>query len=531
MDEQDFDVVVIGSGFGGSVAALRLSEKGWRVAVLEQGRRLDERAIEEAGTSPRALAWAPALGFKGFFAQDVYRHVAIVRGIGVGGGSLVYAAVLLEPNDRFYSDPAWAALSVDWRTELAPHYATAKRMLGVTPNPTHGIQDDWLRATAVRMGAADTFGTVPQGIYFGDPNHASPDPFFDGKGPQRTGCNRCGRCITGCAFGAKNTLDRNYLYFAEGLGARVFPERQVTHLEPTQAGGYAVHYRHPWDTSGASGVVRARRVVLAAGALGSMEILFASRDRYKSLPRISRALGAHVRTNSEAIVGILSDDEATDVTHGATISSHFYADARTHITQNRFPESYRFMKWYMGPLVDGERPLWRALRTLVAFFLHPIRSTRSFRARRWHRRISVLTVMQQADNEIAFDYGRSLFRGFRYALRSRVGRGGRSPSYLPQANAAARAFADASGGTPLNMLMESIGNQSVTAHILGGAVMAADPSAGVVDASHEVFGYPGLYVVDASAIPANVGVNPSLTITALAERFATKFPSKQENPK
>jgi cholesterol oxidase len=227
-------------------------------------------------------------------------------------------------------------------------------------------------------------------------------------------------------------------------------------------------------------------------------------------------------------VGILSDDPDTDVTRGATISSHFYADARTHITQNRFPESYRFMKWYMGPLVDGERPVLRALRTLLQFLLHPIRSTRSFRARRWHRRISVLTVMQQADNEMAFDYGRTARLGFRHGLRSRVSRGGRSPSFLPQANAAARAFAEASGGTPLNMLMESVGNLSVTAHVLGGAVIAGDPARGVIDTNHEVFGYPGLYVVDASAIPANVGVNPSLTITALAERFAARFPAKED---
>jgi cholesterol oxidase len=527
--DHDFDVIVIGSGFGGSVSALRLAEKGWRVAVVEQGRRLDDAAIAEAGTDPRALAWAPALGLKGFFAQDVFQHVAIVRGIGVGGGSLVYAAVLLEPNDRFYRDPAWAGLALDWKAELAPHYATAKRMLGVTPNPSHGIQDDWLRKTAERMGAGDTFDTVPQGIFFGDPSRPAEDPFFDGQGPARTGCNRCGRCITGCAYGAKNTLDKNYLYLAEARGVRVFPECLVTHVQSLAEGGYAVHCRHPWDKRSGRSVLRAARVVVAAGALGSLEILFASRDRYRTLPRLSRALGSHVRTNSEAIVGILSKDANTDVTNGATISSHFYADARTHITQNRFPPSYGFMKWYMGPLVDGAKPLLRALRTVLHFLLHPIESTRSFWARNWHKRISVLTVMQQADNEIAFDYGRSLLRGLRYALRSRIGRSGRSPSYLPQANAAARAFAEASGGTPLNMWMESVAGLSVTAHVLGGAVMASGPDSGVVDTAHEVFGYPGLYVVDASAIPANVGVNPSLTIAALAERFAARFPEKQEN--
>lgn len=522
----DVDIAIIGSGFGGSVSALRLAEKGWSVAVLEQGRELRDEDIAAAGADPKKLAWAPALGLKGFFAQDVFEHVGIVRGVGVGGGSLVYAAVLLEPKRAFYEDPAWRALSPDWGRELAPHYATARRMLGVVPNPHHGVQDDWLRGAAERMGAADTFDTVPQGIFFGDPTRSTPDPFFGGEGPARTGCSQCGRCITGCAYGAKNTLDRNYLFFARKLGAEVLPERQVTHLEPLPGGGYLVHQRHPWERGRRYAPLRARKVVLAAGSLGTQEILFASRERYGSLPGLPRSLGQHVRTNSEAIVGILANDERVDVTKGATISSHFYPDAHTHVTQNRFPESYGFMRWYMGPLVDGERPLSRALRTLRQLVTHPLDSTRSFRGRDWHKRISVLTVMQHADNELSFTYGRTALRGFRHGLVSRISKGQRSPSFLPQANAAARAFAEASDGTPLNTLMETVGNLSVTAHILGGAVMAARPEDGVVDVNHEVFGYPGLYVMDAAAIPANLGVNPSLTIAALAERFGARFPAK-----
>ncbi len=527
----DTDVCIVGSGFGGSVSALRLAEKGWRVTVLEQGRQLTDADLEAAGRDPKKLAWAPSLGLTGFFAQDVFRHVAIVRGIGVGGGSNVYAAVLLEPRRAFFEDPAWRALSADWQTELAPHYATAKRMLGVAPNPHHGLQDDWLRGAAERLGerARVTFDTVPQGIYFGDPGSETPDPYFGGEGPPRRGCNECGRCITGCAYGAKNTLERNYLHFARRRGVRVLPERQVTHLEPIAGGeGYRVHLRHPWDASITYPPLRARKVILAAGALGTQEILFASRDRHRTLPTLPASLGAHVRTNSEAIVAILAEDEGVDVTKGTTISTHFYPDAKTHITQNRFPESYSFMKWYMGPLVDGIHPVLRALRTVLAFLRHPLASTRSFRAANWHRRISVLTVMQQADNQLGFTYGRTLFRGFRFGLRSRVAEGGRSPSYLPEANAAARAFAEASGGTPLNNLGESLGHLSVTAHLLGGAVMAAHPDEGVVDANHEVFGHPGLYVVDGAAIPANVGVNPALTITALAERFGARFPTRVE---
>ena len=232
MGEFDTDIAIIGSGFGGSVSALRLAEKGWKITVLEQGRQLSDADIAAAGQDPRKLAWMPVLGLKGFFAQDVFRHVGVVRGIGVGGGSNVYAAVLLEPKTNFYNDPAWRALSEDWQTELAPHYVRAKQMLGVVPNPHHGIQDDWLRGAAERMGAGATFDTVPQGIFFGNPDTTSRDPFFNGEGPDRTGCNQCGRCITGCAYGAKNTLERNYLYFARQKGVRVLPERQVTHIEP-----------------------------------------------------------------------------------------------------------------------------------------------------------------------------------------------------------------------------------------------------------------------------------------------------------
>jgi len=287
-----------------------------------------------------------------------------------------------------------------------------------------------------------------------------------------------------------------------------------------------VHQRHPWRRGIDLPPIRARHVILSAGVLGSLSILFASRDRYRSLPGVSASLGQHVRTNSEAVVGVLARDVHADVSRGTTISSHFYPDARTHITQNRFPPSYGFMRMYMGPLVDGAQPWGRAARVLWTFVAHPVRSTHSFFARNWSQRVSVLTVMQQVENEMAFDFGHTVFQGGRWGLRSKVSAGARSPSYIPQANAAARHFAQASDGQAMNVLFESLGNLSVTAHILGGAVMAETPEQGVVDADHQVFGCPGLYVVDASAIPANVGVNPSLTVTALAERFAARFPSR-----
>lgn len=526
MAHYDYDVLIVGSGFGGSVSALRLAEKGWKVAILEMGRRLAKEDFEKAAVSQKALAWMPALGMKGFFAQEVFKHVAILRGIGVGGGSNVYGAVLLEPKDAFYNDPAWVGLNADWRQELAPHYATARKMLGISDNPYRGIQDQWLEQAAQSMGVGHTFGSVPQGIFFGNAEKTSDDPYFNGAGPARQGCTQCGRCFTGCSFGAKNSLDKNYLYFAERAGVKVKPEHKVTHIEPLAEGGYVLHVVHPWDKSITYQPLRARQVILAAGALGTQELLFASRDRYRTLPNISTALGEHVRTNSEALVGILSRDVNVDVTKGAAISTHFYADDKTHLTQNRLPPSYSSMKLYMVPMVDDANPFRRAMLTLWAYLRHPYNAFRVYFARNWYKRTTYLTVMQHADNELKFNFGRTLLRGMRFGLKSELGKGGRTPSFLPQANAAARAVAAASNGIPQNMIVESLGNMSVTAHILGGAVIAATPEKGVIDINHEVFGYKGLFVVDGGSIPANVGVNPSLTITALAERFAARFPHR-----
>lgn len=517
----DFDVVIIGSGFGGSVSALRLAEQGLKVAILEQGKRLDPEDLQRANQNSKALTWAPALKRYGFLAQDIYRHVGIVRGIAVGGGSMVYAAVLLEPKLAFYQDPIWKNLSQNWQHELAPHYVTAKKMLGVQDNPYHGIQDDWLKATAAEMGTSASYDTVPQGIYFGDANQETPDPLLGGEGPARRGCNLCGQCITGCSQGAKNSLDKNYLYLAEKKGVNIYPETKVTHIEALEQ-GYKIHTQHPWEKKPAKQFT-ARHVIVSAGVIGSLEVLFASRDQYKTLPHISSALGDHIRTNSEAIVSILSQQQDIDVTQGTTISSHFYADDKTHITQNRFPASYNFMRFYMGPLTDNTQPLKRALQTLKHLIFHPFLSTKSWWVSEWYKKVSVLTVMQQADNELRFKYGRTIFRGGRRALISEVSKGERSPSYLPQANAAAQAFAKVSNGIAQNILPESLANLSVTAHLLGGAVMAETPEHGVIDRYHQVFGYEGLYVVDGSAIPVNVGVNPSLTITALAERFAAEY--------
>ena len=524
----DYDIIIIGSGFGGSVPALRLSEKGYRVAVLEQGRSVSPDDMRGADRSLRKLFWIPKIGFRGFFVQHFFKHVTIVGGVGVGGGSLVYAAVLLKPGDAFFEDRAWAQLGVDWKEELATHFDTATAMLGRTTNPDHGKMDDWLQATAEAMGAGDTFGPVPQGIYFGEAGKTEPDPFFDGAGPERTGCTRCGGCMTGCSDGSKNSLDKNYLYLAQKLGAKILPERKVVSVRPLEGGGYEVQTVSPLRRRERHPPMRAQRVIVAAGVVGTLDLLFKCRDELRTLPNLSATLGDVVRTNSEAIVGALSPDSNDDLTHGTAISSHFYANAHTHITQNRFPAGYDFMRWYMGPLTDGTKPFRRALRTIAEILLRPMQTLRTLFARNWHKRITVLTIMQSFDSRIAFRRGRRPLWPFKPLLHSSEGPGGGTPAYIPEANEAARRLAGHIGGTPHNSLLESVGNASVTAHILGGCAIAAGPKTGVIDIDHQVFGYPGLFVTDASAIPANVGVNPALTITALAERFSARFPSAVE---
>ncbi|GAA3543924.1 GMC oxidoreductase [Nocardioides daeguensis] len=522
----DADVVVVGSGFGGAVSALRLTEAGHRVLVLEKGRRLAGEDLLAARRDPRAYLWQPGVGLRGFFWQRIFRHMAIIGGTGVGGGSIVWAGVLLEPGDDFYEAAASASLDLDWKAELAPHLARAARMLGRVRSPHRGPMDEHLQAAAEAVGAGATFGPVPVAIHFGREGVTEPDPFFGGEGPERTGCRLCGECLLGCPYGAKNQLTRNYLHLAERYGAEIRAEHEVHAVVPLPGGGYLVRVRHPWRR-GAETELRARRVVLAGGVLGTVELLQRCRDELCTLPHVSPLLGRHVRTNSEALTAVLQPP-GEDLSRGPTISSDFHPDPRTHTTQNRYMGGWH-MRLQLGPMVDDERPRRRARRVVGAVLARPAAQARVMAARDFLRRLTVLTTMQHHDSELALDLRRSPVRPWRRVLRSRLVDGVRPPSYLPIANEVTRAFAASSGGRPLNLLGESVGGLSVTAHILGGAVMGADRTHGVVDADHEVHGHPGLYVMDASVIWANLGVNPSLTITALAERFAARFPAPEHD--
>ncbi len=520
----DHDYLIIGSGFGGSVSALRLAEKGWRVAVIEQGRRIGRPEIEAGKRSVRQLMWLPKLGLRGYFVQHLFRHVAIVGGVGVGGGSIVWAAVMLEPKEAFYQDPHLQQLGLDLKSELAPHLATAKRMLGVTLNPRQSEQDHYLRQTAERMGALDSFGPVPNAVYFGEPGVTVADPFFNGDGPAREGCTFCGGCMTGCPTGAKNSLYWNYLYLAEKRGVQILPEHKAQRIEPLPGGGYRVNLVDAFSGKHLK-TLTTQNLVLAAGVVGTLKLLYQNRDSYGTLPHVSATLGQVVRTNSEAVTAVLHP-AGSDMTHGTGISSDFHPNHATHATQNRFDRGYRFMRSYMGPLVDDPLPWRRALKTLCAILTSPRLMFSNLLAKDWEKRITAFTVMQDLDNHIGLQYRRPWYWPFSKKLVSVGNPGHEAPSYLPIANQLTREYAEASGGIPMNLLPESLGSLSTTAHILSGCPMGHSAADGVIDTKHQVHGHPGLFVVDGSSIPANIGVNPSLTITAMAERFAALQPSK-----
>jgi cholesterol oxidase len=519
----DFDWLVIGSGFGGSVSALRLSEKGHRVGVLECGRRFADHEFAKNTADVRRYTWRPRLGMKGIFRLTIFRDVAVVSGCGVGGGSLGYANTLYVPPNQFFEDRQWAELE-EWESALAPHYAEAQRMLGVTQNPHDDPADQLLRELGEHLGVSDTYKKTPVGVFFGGEDGAGktvPDPFFGGEGPERTGCQLCGRCMVGCPHGAKNTLVKNYLYLAERRGAQVMPERTVIDIRPLGAGDGSEGYEVESVRSGAwvrkeRRVQRARGVVVAAGPLGTNTLLQRCRVG-GSLPRISSRLGELVRTNSEAILTVtVPEEQAKDFTRRVAITSSIYPDPNTHIETVSYGEDGDSMRMFYTLLVGDGTRLTRPLKLLWQILLHPERFAKVLFAKRWSRRTIILLVMQTLDNAIALRPRSGPFGTL--WLRTEQDPERPNPTFIPVANEAAEWMARRTGGIAQSAVTEALFNIPTTAHILGGAVIAADPEHGVIDARQRVFGYENLLVCDGSAIPANVGVNPSLTITALAER-------------
>jgi cholesterol oxidase len=540
----DYDVLVVGSGFGGSVTALRLTEKGYRVGVLEAGRRFARETLPKNSWDLKNYLWAPRLGMYGIQRIHLLGNVMVLAGAGVGGGSLNYANTLYVPPKAFFDDPQWRDIT-DWEKELRPYYDQARRMLGVRLNPTMTPSDVHLKAAAERMGVGDTFHLAPVGVFFGDGKDATgeaeaapgaevPDPYFGGAGPARRACTECGECMTGCRHGAKNTLNENYLHLAEKAGAVVHPMTTVVSVTDDSRGGYAVATLPTDDRrKGAGRLFTARRVVLAAGTYGTQTLLHRMKAG-RQLPHLSPRLGELTRTNSEALVGAQTDDRRyrkahgaprADFTRGVAITSSVHPDASTHIEPVRYGKGSNSMgglSILQVPYAEGGS---RALAWLANVARHPLLMVRSLSNRRWSERTIIGLVMQSLDNSLT-TYLKPSGTG-KGLLTARQGHGAPNPKQIRAASEAATALAEEINGFAGSNVGELMGTP-LTAHFLGGCPIGDSPDTGVIDPYHRLHGHPGISVVDGSAVSANLGVNPSLTITAQAERAMSYWPNKGE---
>jgi cholesterol oxidase len=517
--QHDYDLLVIGSGFGGSVAALRAGEKGYRVGVLEAGRRFTDDTLPKTSWELRKFLWAPRLGMLGIQRITPLNDVLVLSGAGVGGGSLVYANTLYSPLDDFYADPQWAHIA-DWKVELSSYYDQASRMLGVTTNPSMTPSDVAMKAVADEMGVGHTFSMTPVGVFFGEPGREVADPYFGGAGPARTGCIECGECMIGCRHGAKNRLDHNYLYLAERLGAVIHPETTATAVRPLADGGYVVTTRHTLRR-GETREWTAEQVVFAAGTLGTQRLLHRMRDE-RVLPRLSARLGELTRTNSEAILGAMSRRKDADFTRGVAITSSFYPDVRTHVEPVRYGKGSNAMGLLSTHMTDGGGRLPRWMKWLSQVLRHPLLTRKLLWLRGWSERTIIVLVMQSLDNSLTVRRKRGLF-GER--LVTGPGHGEPNPTWIPVGNDVTRRLATRIDGMPGGSVGEIV-NVPMTAHIIGGCPIGDSADTGVIDAWQRVYGHDGLHVLDGAAVTANLGVNPSLTITAQAERAMAFWPNK-----
>ena len=514
----EFDVVVIGSGFGGSVAALRLREKGYSVAVLEAGRRFEDKDFPKTSWRLRKFLFAPALGLYGIQRIHALPDVLILCGAGVGGGSLVYANTLYQPGDKYFDDPQWKAIT-DWKSELTPFYELARRMLGVEVNPYFSPSDQAMKDVADQMGVGDTFTLAPLGIHFGKGEGVeSADPYFGGVGPARSGCTNCGSCMTGCRHNAKNTLPKNYLGLAEKAGAQVFPLTTVTGLEQLEDGKWKV------TAKSTNGVGRstfiARDVVMAAGTYNTQKLMH--RFKATSLPRISDFLGNLSRTNSEALTGAIMPTTEIDFSRGAAITSSFFPSDDTHVEAVRYGKGSNSMGLLQTLLTDGWTPKERRRHWAQQFLARPSLFTKILNVRKWSERTVIALVMQNVDSSIKVFRKRGLFG---YKLTSINDSEHPNATYIPAANETVKMVAENYGGIAAGTVGDLIG-APFTAHFVGGCVIGTSDSNGVIDPYHRVYNYPTLHIVDGSTITANLGVNPSLTITAQAERAFSLWPNK-----
>jgi cholesterol oxidase len=512
---KQFDVVVIGSGFGGSVTALRLTEKGYSVGVLEAGKRFEDSDFPKTSWRLNKFLFAPKLGLYGIQRIHFLPDVLVLSGAGVGGGSLVYANTLYQPGDKYFQDPQWAAIT-DWKSELEPWYDQARRMLGVIENPFFSNSDAAMKHAAHEMGVGETFQMAPLGIYFGEgPGIKKADPYFGGKGPARTGCTNCGECMTGCRHNAKNTLPKNYLGLAEKAGAEVFPRTTVSDFWQREDG--------KWIIRAGRQEFLAKELVVAAGTFNTQKLLHKMKAKGR-LPKISNRLGELSRTNSEALTGALLNSKEIDFGKGAAITSSFFPDEHTHIQPVRYGKGSNAMGLLQTIMTDSHSPKERRRQWWKKFLKNPKLLIRLLNVRAWSEKTVIALVMQDVDSSIKVKGKRGLF-GFK--LTSTNSSDQPNATYIPAANEAVRHIAKKYGGITGGHYGDLIG-APFTAHFVGGCVIGDSDASGVIDPYHRVWNYPTLHVVDGSTITANLGVNPSLTITAQAERAMSMWPNKNQ---
>ena len=528
MSEKIYDYVIIGSGFGGSVSAMRLTEKGYSVLVLEKGRRFNDTDFAKSNWQYWKYVWMPAIRAHGILQISILKGVMVLHGAGVGGGSLCYANVLEIPADETFATPAWNQ-NVNWGKVLKPHYETAKKMLGVSRNPKLWKADFLLKEMAKERGMGHTFRATDVGVYFGEAGVTVPDPFFGGEGPERAGCQHCGGCMVGCRHNAKNTLPKNYLYFAEKNGAKVRAEVEVINVERSTLNGqrYEVIYQNSTSFFKKQEKVYANNVIFSAGVMGTMKLLLNLRDVKGSLPKLSRRLGHMVRTNSEALLGSVARKSDINYSEGVSISSIYNHNEITRIEPVRYPDGSSLMRYLAAPLIDTDVGIpMRLLKFIWWVLTHPIDFLKALVFPGWAHNVTILLVMQHADNRMRFQIGRSGFTLFRRAMVAEKEPGYEINAQVKGSHELTRDFAARTNGIALGSIGENLLNLPTTAHILGGTPMGKNGEEGVVDENFEVHHYPGLFIIDGSIMPANPGVNPALTISALAEYAMSKIRTK-----
>ncbi len=527
-----FDYIIIGSGFGGSVSAMRLTEKGYSVLVLEQGKRFADADFAITNKNLRKFLWIPQIGLRGILQISPFRDVIALHGAGVGGGSLVYANVLIEPDEELFQAPEWN-MAAKWKEALQPHFATARHMLGVTQNQRVWPADTALKKIADSYGRGKSYQLTPVGVFFGEPGKEGveiDDPYFGGKGPRRSGCTHCGGCMVGCRYNAKNTLVKNYLYFAEQAGARIISETEASAIIPIQQSEGDARYTITARTKGGKKTsFQARNVIVSAGTVGTMKLLLRCKDSTRTLANLSPTLGTKVRTNSESLLGATSKNKKTKYSDGVAITSIMQADDVTAIEPLRYSSGSVAMRYFTWPLVHGKNVWQRMGKSLAWFLTHPLSTLHAYALPGWADKTTILLLMQKIDISLSMKSGRSLWTLFRKGIVTIPSQETElQNNRLAVGDKITKDFAKETKTQPFGAINEGLLGIQMTAHILGGCPFGSNAEEGVIDTQCRAHGYPGLYIIDGSVIPGNPGVNPSLTIAAFAEYAMSFIPAKHE---